>query len=457
MAFVIVTHLSPEHKSALAEILSRNTSMPVREVTEKTTIEPNRVYIIPPNHNLSISGGDVIPEPLNKEAKLLRLPIDHFLASLAEQRRGRAIGVVLSGTGSDGTKGVQAIKAEGGITFSQKEETAKFPEMPRNATASGRVDYVLSPEEIAANIVKIKPRIGYLAGTDEEYIDPSKENAFQRVIATLRSRKGIDLSHYRRSTLNRRITRRMILRNVDKIEDYAKLIDDDAKEAEALFQDALINVTNFYRDRDAFDALKVKVFPNIVGDKDVSMPVRIWVPACSTGEEAYTIAISLLEYLGEKGDDVAIQILATDVNEQTIGKAKIGAYGENAIKDLPADVVGRYFTQTQPGTYRVNESIRDVCTFSRHNVLEDSPFADMDLISCRNLLIYLDNTLQERIFTLFYHSLKSRGYLMLGKSESAARFRDLFEDVDKSNRIYVKKASRGRNTTPNDKHQETGV
>ncbi len=449
MAFVIVPHLSAEHKSALVEILSRNTSMPVSEIVEKTGIELNKIYIIPPNHNLSIKDGDLILEQVEKDAKLPRLPIDHFLTSLAEQKKDKAIGVILSGTGSDGTKGVQAIKAEGGITFAQNEETAKFPEMPRNAIVSGKVDYILSPEEIAANLVKIKPRIEYLAGIHEEYRDPSKENAFQRVIATLRAQKGIDLSHYRRSTLNRRINRRMILRNIDKIEDYAQLLNNDAKEVEALFQDALINVTNFYRDKEAFDALKEKVFPKIVKDKDSSKPVRIWVPACSTGEEAYTIAMSLLEYLGEQRKEIAIQIFATDVNEQTITKARLGIYGVNAVEDLPRDVLNQFFTQTQPGLYQVKKSIRDICVFAKHDVLTNPPFANMDLISCRNLLIYLDDTFQERIFTLFHYSLKSNGYLMLGKSESAARFRDLFEDVDKVNKIYVKKASTtSRNIIP---------
>ena len=332
MAFVIVPHLSAEHKSALVEILSRNTGMPVNEVARKTTIEPNRIYIIPPNHNLSIKDGALILEQLDTEARLPRLSIDHFLTSLAEQEKDRAIGVILSGTGSDGTKGVQAIKAEGGITFAQSEETAKFPEMPRNAVVSGKVDYILSPGEIAGTIVKIKPRIEYLAGAHDEYIDPSNENAFQRVIATVRTQKDIDLSHYRRSTLNRRINRRMILRSIDKIEDYAYLLNKDAKEVEALFQDALINVTNFYRDKEAFEALKAKVFPNIVKDKDTSRPVRIWVPACSTGEEAYTIAMTLLEYLGDQRKDVAIQIFATDVNDQTIAKARIGVYGVNDVE-----------------------------------------------------------------------------------------------------------------------------
>jgi len=441
MAFVLIPHLSPEHKSALGEILSKSTRIPVSEVVASTSVEPNRIYIIPPNHDLSIKDGELVLEPLPSNAKVLRLPIDHFLTSLAEQRKDKAIGVILSGTGSDGTKGLQAIKAEGGITFAQREDTAKFPEMPMNAIIAGNVDYVLSPEEIAARLMKIKPRIETLARKVEEYKDPAQEIAFQMILALLRTNTGVDFTHYRRSTLNRRINRRMILRNLDKIEDYAQLLCNDLGEVEALFQDVLINVTNFFRDKEAFDSLKTKALPKIVQGKDLENPVRVWVPACSTGEEAYTIAICFLEYIGDHYRDIPVQIFATDVNDQTIRRSRIGIYQGDTVEDLPRDILTRFFTQTNTRQYQVKKNVRDMCIFAKHNVLTDPPFANMDLISCRNLLIYLDDSYQDRIVGIFHYTLRNGGFLMLGRSESVARFRDLFEAEDKENKIYVKKAS----------------
>ncbi len=438
MAFVLVSHLSPERKSALGEILSKSTKMPCTEAENNTRLMPNRVYVIPPSHDLTVVGGVLKLEPFKKE-EMPHLPVDHLMVSLSTERKNRAIGVVLSGTGSDGTKGLQAIKAEGGITFAQREDTAKFPEMPRNAVNSGGVDYILSPREIARKLIEMKPKLEALAKLADETAETSKMLAYQRILALLKSRTRVDFSHYRRSTLSRRISRRMALKNTALIEDYAQLLAKDTGEVDKLFQDILINVTMFYRDPEVFEALKLKVLPKLFRGVNAAKPLRIWVPGCSTGEEAYTIAFCIVEYLGDNFDASAVQIFATDVNEEMINVARTGVYTSNALESFSAARLQRFFTQSPGGSWQIKKHIRDMCIFAKHNVLSDPPFANMNLISCRNLLIYFDETSQDYVIPLFHYALKSNGYLLLGKSESVSRFGELFEAVDKDNKIYAKK------------------
>ncbi len=282
--------------------------------------------------------------------------------------------------------------------------------------------------------------------TPEEHDESPEEAAFQSILTILKTRKGIDLGHYKRATLNRRINRRMMLRSIVGMDEYAELLLGDPSEVEALYRDALINVTTFFRDGETFDALRAKVFPRMLKGRAPSDPVRVWVPACSTGEEAYTIAMALLE--SEGGNEAPILVHATDVNEHSVATAAMGVYPAKAVAGLPRDLLGRYFTQDPTGQYVAKEELRRLCMFTRHNALTDPPFDDVDMISCRNLLIYLDDTNQERLFRIFYGALREQGYLILGKSESATRCRDLFEEADGKNKVYVKRPVHAGGVTP---------
>lgn len=434
VAFVVTPHLSPEHKSALVDILAKKTSIPISEIAGDTPIEPDHVYVVSPNHYLSIRDGSLRLEAPPMGARL-HLPIDHFLSSLAEEKKNLAIGVILSGAGSDGTRGLTAIKAEGGVTFAQRADTAKFPDMPRNAVASGGVDYVLSPREMGRKLLEIKPRLELFAVDADEW---SRQASLKTILSVLKAKTEVDFTHYRRSTLNRRVNRRMILRNVEKIEDYAKLLGRDGVEAEKLFQDILISVTSFFRDPEVFEALKTKLLPRLLRDRD-STPLRVWVPACSTGEEAYSIAMCVLEHLRESPGGASLQIFATDVNQDIITKARSGLYSEDSVENVSRDRLTNFFNRSPTGGWQVSKGVRDLCVFSKHNVLTDPPFSDMDLISCRNLLIYFDETLQEKVIRLFHKALKPSGCLMLGRSESIGRFNNLFEVIDKNNRIFSRR------------------
>ncbi len=304
MAYVLILHLSPGHKSQLAEILSKNTSMPVTEASNNLQINPNNVYVIPPNAGISISDGSITLEPI-KRSNGPPLPIDGFLRSLAEHRKNTAIGVLLSGTGSDGTKGLQEIKTEGGLTFAQKPETAKFPEMPRNAIAQDAVDYVLTLGEIAAKLAEVSKALVVHEQASPEQPDVFDEDSSIKIMSVLKARTGIDFSHYKTPTINRRIHRRMILKNATSIKDYVKLILDNPQEADVLYDDILINVTSFFRDPETYEALSTEVWPKIIHDA-TEEAIRIWVPGCSSGEEVYSIAISLLEYLEDKTREFVI-------------------------------------------------------------------------------------------------------------------------------------------------------
>ena len=442
MAFVLVQHLDPTHASALTEILSRATAMPVTEVRDGMRIEPNHVYVIPPNTNMAILHHTLSLMP-RTEKQGLHLPIDYFLRSLAEDRRGRAVGVILSGTASDGTQGLKAIKAEGGITFAQDEQSAKYDGMPRSAIMSGFVDCVLPPEGIARELARLS-RHPYVMLSQEAQ---TREWAFgetdilNKVFILLRTHTGVDFTDYKHTTIRRRIQRRMLLHQIDRMDQYVQFLQQHADEVEALYQDLLINVTSFFRDPDSFRVLRKKMFPRLLKNRGPDQSLRVWVPGCSTGEEAYSIAISLLESIGDKRADFPVQIFATDISGAAIEKARAGVYPKSIEQELSAKRLRRFFVKSDHG-YQVKKGVREMCLFARHNAVKDPPFSKLDLISCRNVMIYLGPVLQKQLLPIFHYALKPDGLLTLGSSETIGGFSDLFVLVDKKEKIYAKKPGR---------------
>jgi len=432
MAFVLVQHLAPLHASALAEILSRATRMPVLEVRDEPRVEPNFVYVIPPGREMVISQGRL--QLLPREIGAHHRPIDRFFRSLAEEKRHEAIGVVLSGTASDGTLGLKAIKAEGGITFAQ-DATAQHDGMPHSAIASGCVDFVLPPREIADEITRIgrHPYTSSVSGSQE----PGSEMDLTRVIQFLHHATGVDFRNYKLNTLYRRVRRRMVLQRSEGLRQYLRLLQKTPVEVEALFQDFLINVTSFFRNPATFEALKSEVFPELVRDRPVDEPLRVWTLGCSTGEETYSLAMAFTEFAEASSTHIPLQLFATDVNGRSIEKARAGVYSKDIAQDLSAERLARFFVEVD-GHYRIAKSIRDVCVFSRHNALADPPFARIDLISCRNLLIYLEPVLQQRLLPLLHYALKPNGYLWLGASETIGSYRELFKVKSAHHKIYAK-------------------
>ncbi|MBI3461504.1 MAG: chemotaxis protein CheR [Planctomycetes bacterium] len=444
MAFVIVSHLDPEHKSALGEILSQVNRMPVREAEDGVTVESNHVYIMPPNRDMVIDQGILRLAP-RAETRGLHMPVDTFLHSLAEDSRSQAIGVILSGTGSDGTRGLKEVKEAGGITFAQNE-TARHSGMAQSAIAAGCVDAVLRPAQIAAELVRIASHPS-LARPEEVPlpVPPGREDAFLQILRLLSDTTGVDFVHYKHSTLRRRIERRLILRRLQALPEYLQCLRDDPAERRALFEEALIPVTSFFRDPEMFEALNSTICPRLMADRPPKTPLRVWVPGCATGEEAYSIAISLLEYLGTRADAVPIKIFATDISDKAIDVARAGAYGEGIAAEVSAQRLQRFFRKTDRG-YEVSKAVRDFCVFARQDVTKDPPFSQLDLISCRNVLIYLGPVLQGRVLPIFHYALKPGGVLVFGGSETVGSFTDLFEVVDKKHRFYVRTATPSRLT-----------
>src|SRR5262245_2988564 len=438
MAFVLVQHLAPQHESRLKDLLSKATSIPVAEANNGMQVEPDHVYIIPPNSNMAISRGVLEVTPRN-DTRGPHLPIDFLFRSLAEEQQSRAIGVVLSGTGSDGTLRLAEIKAVGGITFAQDERTAIHPGMPSSARDSGCADFVLSPEEIAKRLLDLGNH-PYLAPTppgEEPKQEP--EDYFRRILSTVRQVMGVDFSLYRSTTIRRRIMRRMALHSQQSLDEYVKRLEKDRDEVDALYHDLLINVTSFFRDPDVFEALKEVVFPELSKNKPPSEPFRIWVPGCSTGQEAYSIAMALLEFYDSRPVRPAMQIFATDLSDQTaLERARAGVYPESIEAEVSPERLRRFFKK-EAHIYRIDKSIRDACVFARQNVTADPPFSHLDLISCRNVLIYLANPLQKRVLPTFHYALDIPGFLVLGAAESIGEYTDLFEAVDRVPRIYSKR------------------
>jgi two-component system, chemotaxis family, CheB/CheR fusion protein len=446
MAFVFIQHLDPKHPSLLSELLAKNANMPVLEAADGTSVKPNQVYVIPPNVNMGIKRHRLQLTP-RAATPGLHTPIDFFMRSLAEERNSRSIGVVLSGTASDGTRGLAAIKAEGGITFAQDEKSAKYPGMPHSAVASGSVDFTLPPDKIARELGRISGH-PYLNGSeahaDVRVTKPkhSDEN-FDRIFTLLRNAGGINFSLYKSGTVERRTLRRMAIHKLDDISDYAQFLEKHPKETEELCQDLLIPVTSFFRDLQAFESLKSKVLPAILKDKSSKESIRIWAPGCSTGEEAYSLAMILLEFLGDEMSSYQIQLFGTDANERGIEKARAGIYQERIAQEVSPERLRRFFIKVDEG-YRVSKGVRDLCVFAKQNLAEDPPFSHMNLVACRNLLIYLGPELQRTIVPILHYALRPSGFLFLGNAESVAGFQELFAPVDKKHKVFVKKAVAGR-------------
>lgn len=440
MAFVLIQHLDPNHESLSASILSRSTRMPVNEVRNQTKVERNHVYLIPPNFDIEISRRVLHLVP-RTETRGQHMAIDWFLRSLAGDQKNLAAGVVLSGSGSDGTEGLAAIKAEGGITFAQTPATARFEEMPQSAIASGSVDITLPPKEIAHELARIaQHQFIYSPKAAEPALDTKGQlDSRTSIFQLLRKIHHVDFSHYKTNTIQRRLERRMMLNRIDNLPAYSEFLSAHPDELKALHADILIHVTRFFRDTESFKAMSRDVFPRIVKDKPFGAPIRIWVPGCSTGEEVYSIAITLLEFLGDRASQTPIQIFATDISEQAIQKARVGEYLESIRIDVAPDRLKRYFSRTDSGTYKISKSIRDFCLFSRHDLTVDPPFARIDFISCRNLLIYFSAPLQKHVIPIFHYSLVAKGVLCLGKSETIGGLSHLFTLIDKTNKLYARK------------------
>lgn len=453
MAFVLIQHLDPNHKSQLTELLGRNANVPVVEARDGVEVAPNGVYVIPANARITIEKGWLHVSP-RKENERPPMPIDAFFRSLAAEQQDRAIGIVLSGTGTDGTLGIQAIKGEGGITFAQNESSAKYYGMPGSAIGTGSVDFVLSPEGIATELDRIA-RHPYL-GRQQEFapqktarqIKPDdvlkgSEKQMGQLFSLLRARTGVDFALYKHSTLRRRVVRQMILHKMDSLGKYLSHLEKQSREVDNLFNDLLISVTSFFRDPSTFQALKKSVFPKLIKVHPDDSPLRFWVCGCSTGEEAYSLAISLVEFFEDTHSRRAVQIFASDISEVGIGKARAGVYPENIVQDVSPERLRRFFNKVD-GHYQVNKSIRDMVVFARQNIIVDPPFSNLDLITCRNVLIYLDTLLQRKIMPVFHYALRSHGFLMLGNSETVGASSDLFSLVNNKHKIYARKQSYAR-------------
>lgn len=447
MAFIYVQHLSPDHKSLLTEILSKKTKMKVQEIDDMDKIKPNNVFVIPYNKGLEIKDGNIKLIP--RSEKSIVITIDTLFSSLAQAQKERVIGIVLSGSGSDGTIGIKEIKLEGGLTFAQ-DDTAKFTSMPHAAIASGAVDFILSPKDIALELARLSKH-PYVKTTatktnGEDLIDNANPD-LKSILGQLHKVTGVDFSAYKMNTIKRRIIRRMLLYKITSLKDYAKLLNEKNEETDILYQDLLINVTSFFRDTDSHKYLKENLFPKLLKRKKPGETLRIWVPACATGEEAYSIAMMILEIQGTLMTTTPVQIFATDLSENAIGKARIGIYTKQELETVSPKRIQRFFTKAD-GSFRVNKPVRDICVFAPHNILRDPPFSRLDFISCCNLFIYLDTAAQKKAVNTFHYALNSDGYLMLGKSESISQSGHLFTNINNTHKIFSRKLNSGSNRLP---------
>jgi two-component system, chemotaxis family, CheB/CheR fusion protein len=435
MAFVVVSHLDPTHVSALPEILARATTMPTVEAVNDQPVQPDHVYVMPPGKDMTIDEGRLQLQPRPSHA--LHRPVDLFFRSLADDRRHQAIGVILSGTASDGTLGTRAIKGASGITFAQ-DDSAQQSGMPESAVADGCVDFVLPPAAIAAELVRIS-RLPRAESPSSLTVD-EEDACLADVLNVVRNETGVDFTHYKAPTLRRRILRRMILEKQDSLRGYAQLLHDRPSEAHALHDDLLIGVTSFFRDPESFDALAQKAFPALLERRRASEPIRVWVLGCSTGEEAYSLAMALTEFLDAARVDVPLQVFASDVNARGIELARAAVYGGDIVQDVSPERLRRFFVPSDDGQYRIAKRIRDVCIFSRHNVLIDPPFSRIDLVSCRNLLIYLEPVLQHDVVRNLHYALTPEGLLWLGNADAVGSQQDLFDPVDAAHKIFRRRA-----------------
>jgi two-component system, chemotaxis family, CheB/CheR fusion protein len=433
MAFIFIHHLSRSYDSQLPHILQRETSMPVLKAIDGMELKKNSVFVIPPDAVMRIEKGKLSVQSRNKTDVYA---IDYFMTSLASSYQHNAIGILLSGTASDGTLGLKAIKLEGGICFAQ-DETARHRQMPDHAAHAGYVDYVLPPRRIAEELASlIKHKYAVTSPNDE--LDKNQAQ-IKKILSIVQEKFDVDFfSHYKRTTVNRRIIRRMAVNNIESFEDYTKKLRADNREVDALYNDFLINVTSFFREPVFYAALKKDVFPHLVKARKGTDPIRIWIPGCASGEEAYSTAITITEFLESKKLSIPVQIFSTDLDEKAIAKARAGIYPRVSMEQISTARVQKFFTKID-GHYQISKPIRDMCVFSVHNLMKDPPFSRIDLVSCQNVLIYLEAVPQRKILQAFHYALKLTGFLLLGKSETIGNATDLYQLLDTETKLYRKK------------------
>lgn len=433
LAWVLIQHLDPTHPSLLGEALGKVTAMPVRQVENGVRPKANHVYVVPPNVDIAYRDGHLVLSARQADGAKPYLPINSFLRSLAAALGSRSLGVILSGTGSDGTEGLRAIHDAEGITFAQDPRSAKFDGMPHSAVAAGVVDHCLDIPQLAAELVRLS------AHPYERRPEPTPaladESAHARILARIRAVVGIDFSEFKQPTVQRRLARRLALRGVADLPAYAALLETNADEVRSLYEDMLIHVTSFFRDPEVFTSLREHAFPELLASKAAGATVRVWIAGCSTGEEVYSFAIALLEFLSGVSGSHPVQIFGSDLSELAIQKARAGNYGESAMRDVSEERRKRYFTRVD-GAYRINKSVRDLCVFVRHDLAQDPPFSKLDLVSCRNVLIYFDQPLQKKILPILHYCLNQPGFLVLGHSENVSGLSHLFVPVDQANKIF---------------------
>ncbi|KIH76986.1 two-component system, chemotaxis family, CheB/CheR fusion protein [Geoalkalibacter ferrihydriticus] len=440
LAFVIIQHLDPTHKCMMPELLQRETAMKVFEVRDRMRVKPNCVYVIPPNKDMSILHGVLhLFEPTT--ARGLRLPIDFFLRSLAEDLQEGSIGVILSGMGSDGTLGLKAIKEKAGVVLVQEPASAKFDSMPRSAIAAGLADLVAPAEELPAKILEYL-HLDQVLARSETPLEEKDQSALEKVVILLRTKTGQDFSLYKKSTVYRRIERRMIIHQISKIADYVRYLEKNPQEVKLLFKELLIGVTNFFRDPPAWELLQSKAIPALLKEHPAGGTLRAWSVGCSSGEEAYSLAIAFTEAIEQLKPeaDYTLQIFATDLDQDAIDKARLGYYPNNIAADLSDERLRRFFIQEENG-YRIGKKIRAMVTFATQNVIMDPPFTKLDILTCRNLLIYLMPELQKKILPLFHYSLKPGGLLFLGNAETVSACPELFTPLNLKFRLFQRRES----------------
>jgi two-component system CheB/CheR fusion protein len=439
MTFVYVQHINDDAQSNLAAVLAQATSMPVQEAIDDEPLKADHLYVNPPGKDLIISHSTLRVKPRDRDESHYQ-PINKLFFSLSEHTRVPIVGIILSGADKDGVMGLKALKVAGGLTFAQGD-SARFQDMPQGAIAEGAIDLVLSPREIAEELKRIASQKETFYNAIQDLSEESIHNRDQHLLGVLHllhRSVGVDFRFYKMNTIKRRIIRRMMLHKIESLEAYAQYLRAHTAEINLLYQDLLINVTTFFRDAESMEYLREHVLPAIVKSKGDNDPVRIWVPACSTGQEAYSLAMIVVEALGDKMPGTPVQIFATDLSEMVINKARLGIYSKDDVADIPPKRLQRFFTRTE-GSYRIVKSIRDLCVFATHNVAKDPPFSRIDIVSCCNLLIYLDTALQRKIMATFHYALNSDGYLVLGKSETVGSATSLFSPLDKKLKIFSKK------------------
>lgn len=444
MAFVIVQHLDPTRESILADLLQRHTSMRVIQVREGgMSVQPNCVYVVPPNRNMALFRGALLLTETESHGGL-RLPVDFLFRSLAEDQGQHAIGIILSGTGTDGTLGLKAIRGEGGMVMAQDPESAKFDGMPRSAIATGLADYILTPEEMPAQLVEYTQHLFTLQTTSHALPPVEDSEALQRIFALLRLHSKHDFSLYKQNTVYRRLERRMAVNRIERMMDYALFVQQSPRELDILFRELLIGVTRFFRDQEVFESLDRYAIAHLFDHRQPDDPIRVWVPGCATGEEAYSIAILIRERMNALGQEWETQIFATDIDEQAIAKARQGRFPDNIAVDITPERLQKFFF-AEGKTYQISKSIREKVIFAVQSIIKDPPFSNVDLISCRNVLIYLGPALQKKVIQTFHYALKPNGFLLLGTAETLGEFDNFFDAVDHNTRLFRRQ---GNETIP---------